>query len=65
MAKIRDANVRRSEVDSVDDVAKAINDLYRICREQQSEINTLRDVLTEVLTKSPDQDEAQDQGVPA
>ena len=42
MAQIRNANVRRVEVDTIDEVAKMFSDVYRVLREQQTEIDTLR-----------------------
>lgn len=39
MARIRQVNLLRSEVDTPDEVQRAFNDVYRVLREQQNEIN--------------------------
>lgn len=38
MAQIRNTNLSRAEVDTVDEVQRVFNDVYRILREQQQEI---------------------------
>ena len=43
MAKIRLHNLRREEVDTVDEVQRAFNDVYRVLREQQNEIEAKAD----------------------
>ena len=41
MAQIRQSNLTRAEVDTIDEVQKTFNDVYRILREQQNEIGDL------------------------
>jgi hypothetical protein len=41
MARIRITNLRREEVDTVDEVQRTFNDVYRVLREQQKEITEL------------------------
>ena len=43
MAKIRLHNLRREEVDTVDEVQRTFNDNFRILREQQTEIEAKAD----------------------
>jgi hypothetical protein len=57
MARIRPTNLRREEVDTVDEVQKAFVDVYRILREQQNEIGALATQPVPLKTETPVVDE--------
>ena len=53
MAKIRPAILHREEVDTVDEVQRTFNDVYRILREQQKEIEAKADKAAAVKAVAP------------
>ena len=53
MTQVRSTNVRRVEVDTVDEVAKTFSDVYRVLREQQNEIDTLLSLAKKVQAPVP------------